>query len=117
MNISHTTYEIKLKQSIELHIKATTIKLQEENIEYLYNRGIVKDPLDKAQKAYTIKEKAIIELNKKLLFSALLLFIISELFVFQPNYYDNNKLLSYLQILMLFSVAKIQQEYHFNKDL
>ena len=65
MNISHTTYEIKLKQSIELHIKATTIKLQEENIEYLYNRGIVKDPLDKAQKAYTIKEKAIIELNKK----------------------------------------------------
>ncbi len=30
--------------------------------------------------------------NKKLMLSALLLFIVAELFVFQPNYYDNNKL-------------------------
>ena len=36
-----------------LSMKGATImkSIQEENIEYLYNRGIVNDPLDKAQKA------------------------------------------------------------------
>ena len=39
--------------------------------------------------------------NKKLLLSALLLFIVAELFVFQPNYYDNNKLFFIVYMIFL----------------
>ena len=39
--------------------------------------------------------------NKKLIISALLLFIIAELFVFQPNNYDNNKLVFIVYMIIL----------------
>ena len=39
--------------------------------------------------------------NKKLLFSSLLLFIVAELFVFQPNLYDNNKLFFIVYMIFL----------------
>jgi len=41
--------------------------------------------------------------NRKLILSALLLFIVAELFVFQPNLYDNNKLffISYMIFLII----------------
>ena len=39
--------------------------------------------------------------NKKLLLSALLLFIVAELFLFQPNEYDNNKLFFVVYMIFL----------------
>ena len=41
--------------------------------------------------------------NKKLILSALLLFIVAELFVFQPNLYDNNKLFFIVYMIFLIS--------------
>lgn len=41
--------------------------------------------------------------NRKLILSAMLLFIIAELFVFQPNTYDNNKLFFITYMILLIS--------------
>ncbi len=41
--------------------------------------------------------------NRKLILSALLLFIIAEFFVFQPNLYDNNKLFFIVYMIFLIS--------------
>lgn len=43
--------------------------------------------------------------NKKIVLSALLLFIVSELFVFQPNEYDNNKLFFIAYMIFLITCS------------
>lgn len=45
--------------------------------------------------------------NKKLLLSSLILFIISELFVFQPNLYDNNKLFFIAYMIFLINCTSL----------
>ena len=52
--------------------------------------------------------------NKKLMLSALILFIIAELFVFQPNYYDNNKLFFIAYMIFLINSCN-WYVYIFNK--
>jgi hypothetical protein len=48
--------------------------------------------------------------NKKLILSALLLFIVAELFVFQPNLYDNNKLFFISYMIFLISCCSLYTE-------
>ena len=55
--LPYTIYKINLGQIIDSQVKAQTINLPEENIEYLQNEVTSNDSLERTWEAITIKGK------------------------------------------------------------